>query len=173
MSFITDILPFIGTALGGPFGGMAASFVGDKLGIPAATIDTVKQVLGGMSPEKLAELKVQDQEFQIKMAQMGYDSLEKITTLNNSVLIEVNKTMQEETKSEHWPSYSWRPFIGFSFGAYITSLWLLPLFKVVPVMLTPDITMAIGAVLGVASFFRGKAQADPAVQNTSVITQKG
>ncbi len=173
MNILSDLLPFIGTALGGPLGGMAASFIGDKLGIPASTVDSVKSVLTGMSPEKLAELRNLDNEFQVKMAQMGYDSLEKITALNNSVLIEVNKTMQVEAGAEHWPTYGWRPFIGFSFGAYVNSLWLLPLFNVTPVMLTPDITMAIGAILGVASFFRGKAQADPAVQNTSQITQKG
>lgn len=173
MSFLTDILPFIGTALGGPLGGMAASAVGEKLGIPAATVDTIKQVLGGMPPEKVAELKEADNNFQIKLAQMGYDSLEKITELNNSIILAVNTTMQVEAKAEHWPTYGWRPFIGFSFGAYISSLWLLPLFKVTPVMLSPDITMAIGAILGVASFFRGKAQADPNVQTPANITSKG
>lgn len=173
MSFLTDILPFIGTALGGPLGGMAAQMVGDKLGIPAATIDTVKQVLGGMPPEKVAELKQAEFEFQEKMAQMGYDSLEKITTLNNGVILAVNNTMQVEAKAEHWPTYGWRPFIGFSFGGYITSMWVLPLFHITPITLGPDLVMAIGAILGVASWFRGKAQADPSVQTPSQITSKG
>lgn len=173
MSILTDILPFIGTALGGPLGGIATSFIGEKLGMSEATVGTVKAVLGGMPPEKLAEYKDHELEFQVKMAQMGYDSLEKITELNNSIILAVNTTMQVEAKAEHWPTYGWRPFIGFSFGAYISSLWLLPLFKVTPVMLTPDITMAIGAILGVASWFRGKAQADPNVQGTPQITSKG
>ena len=172
-SIITDILPFLGTALGGPLGGAAASFIGDKLGLQGSTVDSIKSVLSGMPPEKVAELKIADNEFQIKMAALGYDSLAKITELNNSVILAVNTTMQAEVKSEHWPSYGWRPFIGFSFGAYVNSLWLLPLFKVTPVLLTPDITMAIAAILGVASYFRGKAQADPEVQNTSQVTQKG
>jgi hypothetical protein len=170
---IKTVLPWIGTALGGPLGGIAASFVGDKLGIPVATVDTVKAVLNGMSPEKVVELKSIDYAFQEKMAQMGYDNLQKLENINASVLIEVNKTMQAEAASEHWPSYSWRPFIGFMFGLYIASMFILPLFGISPVKLDADMVMAIGAILGVASYFRGKAQADPIVQNTSQITQKG
>lgn len=170
---IKTILPWLGTALGGPLGGMAASFVGDKLGIPAATVDTVKSVLNGLSPEKIAELKAADYEFQLKMTQMGYDSIYRIEQLNSSVVIEVNKTMQEETHAEHWPSYTWRPYIGFMFGNYVASLFILPLFHITPVKLESEIVMVIGAILGVASFFRGKAQADPMVQNTSTVTQKG
>lgn len=74
---------------------------------------------------------------------------------------DVNTTMQAEAGSEHWPTYSWRPFIGFMFGAYIGSMWLLPLFGKQPAPLSPDLTLAIGAILGVASWFRGKMQADP------------
>ena len=170
---IKTILPWLGTALGGPLGGMAASFVGDKLGMPAATVDTVKAVLNGMTPEKVAELKAADYDFQLKMTQMGYDSIYRIEQLNSSVVIEVNKTMQAEAAAEHWPSYSWRPFIGFMFGLYIASMFLLPLWGVTPVKLDSELVLTIGAILGVASFFRGKAQADPMVQNTASVTQKG
>jgi hypothetical protein len=45
------------------------------------------------------------------------------------------------------------------------SLFVLPLFKVQPVTLSPDLTLTIAAVLGVASFFRGKAQADPRINS--------
>lgn len=166
-------LPWLATALGGPLAGVAADFVGDKLGMSKASVDTVKAVLNGMPPEKVAELKEADYAFQIKMAELGYNSVYQLEQLNANVLIEVNKTMQAEAASEHWPSYSWRPFIGFMFGLYIASMFLLPLFGVQPVKLDADMVMAIGAILGVASYFRGKAQADPIVQNTSQVTQKG
>jgi hypothetical protein len=77
----------------------------------------------------------------------------------------VNTTMQSEAASDHWPTYSWRPFIGFMFGAYVASMWLLPLFGKTPVTLGADLTLAIGGILGIASFFRGKAQADPSINN--------
>lgn len=169
---VKNMLPWIGTALGGPLGGMAASFVGDKLGLSNATIDSVKSVLSGMPPEKVAELRIADQEFQLKLVSVGYDNLQKLEQLNASVVIEVNKTMQAEATAEHWPSYSWRPFIGFMFGLYIAAMWILPMFGKTPVVLGNDIVLAIGGILGVASWFRGKAQADPAVQ-TSQVTSKG
>lgn len=165
---VKDILPFIGTALGGPLGGAAAAFVGSKLGIPDATIATVTSALQGMTPEKLAALKTADNEFQLQMAQAGFDSTYKIAQLNIQAQADVNKTMQVETTSEHWASWMWRPFIGFTFGFYINSLWVLPLFHITPIPLNSDIVLAIGGILGVASWFRGKAQADT---NNTAITQ--
>lgn len=174
---IKSALPWLATALGGPLAGIAADFVGDKLGMSKASVDTVKSVLNGMSPEKVAELQQADNDFKLKMIQMGYDSTYRIEQLNVNAAMQnasdVNKTMQVEATSEHWPSYSWRPFIGFMFGLYIASMFLLPLFHVTPVELKSDLVLTIGAILGVASYFRGKAQADPIVQNTSQVTQKG
>lgn len=158
---LSTLLPTIATALGGPLAGIAAKFVTDKLGLPEDTAKNVNAILSGMSPEKLAELKQHDQELQVKLAELGYHNVEAIAELNTRALEAVNKTMQTEAASEHWPTYGWRPFIGFMFGAYIGSMWLLPLFGKTPVILNPDLTMAIGAILGVASFFRGKMQADP------------
>lgn len=170
MSTFTDIvksaLPFISTALGGPFAGLATSFLADKIGIPNATVKTITDVLSGMSPEKLAEYRQADNDFQLKLASMGYDSIEKLEELNVRSIEAVNKTMQTEATSEHWASWFWRPFIGFTFGLYVSSLWVLPLFHVAPIMLPPEVTMAIGAILGVASWFKGKAMAD--VNNTAV-----
>lgn len=161
LALVKSVLPFIGTALGGPLGGAAAAFIGSKLGIPEATVQAVTATLSGMTPEALSTLKETENEFQLKMAGLGYDSTEKLEELNVRAIEAVNKTMQAEVGAEHWPSYSWRPFIGFMFGTYVSSLWILPLFHVVPVILTPDMTICIGGILGIASWFRGKAQADP------------
>lgn len=161
MDLIKSILPWIGTALGGPLGGTAAAFVASKLGMPDATVENIKQVLSGMPPEKIAELKQYEYNFQMKMAEMGYSSLHQMEELNIRALEAVNKTMQVEAAAEHWPTYSWRPFIGFMFGLYVASLFMLPLFNVTPVKMDADMVAAIGAILGIASWFRGKAQADP------------
>lgn len=74
---------------------------------------------------------------------------------------DINKTMQAEAAADHWPTYSWRPFIGFSFGAYINAQWLLPLFSIAPPQIDAQLMLAIGTILGVASWYRGKMQADP------------
>ena len=72
-------------------------------------------------------------------------------------------TDKSTTPHDHWPTYSWRPFIGFSFGLYVNSLWLLPLLKIAPFVMPAEVVVAVGGILGVASFFRGKMQADPNV----------
>lgn len=183
LDIIKVALPWIGTALGGPLGGEAASFVGEKLGLSNATVDTVKNVLAGMSPEKLAEFKQHDQEFQLKMVALGYDQLYRIDQLNAQSAAEVNKTMQVEATSEHWPTYGWRPAIGFavafnlisaSFVVFIAYMLKPELVPQIPGMLTAQAGLNAVAmpVLGIASYFRGKAQADPEIQ-TAVVSSKG
>jgi hypothetical protein len=183
LDIIKAALPWIGTALGGPLGGAAASFIGDKLGLPSATVSTITSVLSGMSPDKLAELKEHDQDFQLKMAQMGYDQVYKLEQLNQQFASEsanaVNKTMQLEVTSEHWPTYSWRPAIGFSVAfnlmsaslvVFIAYMFKPDLVPQIPGMLTAQAGLNAVAmpILGIASYFRGKAQADPTVQTTPV-----
>jgi len=85
---------------------------------------------------------------------------------------DINKTMQTETTSEHWPSFSWRPAIGFSFAAYLNAQWLLPLFHISAPVVDSQLMVVVGAILGVASYFRGKAQADPEVPSQQV-TKRG
>ena len=76
---------------------------------------------------------------------------------------DINASMRAEVYADHWPSYSWRPAVGFSFAAYITAQWSLPLLHIAPPQIDAQLMLAIGSILGVASWFRGKMQADPAV----------
>lgn len=165
---IKGILPWIGTALGGPLGAGVATFVASKLGVPE---DTVTQTLTNMvgNPEDAVKLKQLELDFQSHCLELGYKNITDLEQINSTVLVEVNKTMQTEASSDHWPSYSWRPAIGFCFAAYILSLCILPLFHVVPVTLNSDMVLCIGGILGVASYFRGKSQAI----NASSVSDKG
>lgn len=39
----------------------------------------------------------------------------------------VNATMREESRSEHWVQYTWRPFVGFTFiGIILNNYVLIP-----------------------------------------------
>lgn len=82
----------------------------------------------------------------------------------------VNQTMQAEAKADHWPTYSWRPFVGYCFGfAWIGAYFIIPILRgwwpnIVQPTIPPEAWIAIGGVLGVASFFRGKMQADPGIK---------
>lgn len=64
--FLRTIVPLLGTALGGPLGGAAASFIADKLGIQEKTIEAVSEVLnsGKMSADQIASLKLAEIDFQ-------------------------------------------------------------------------------------------------------------
>jgi hypothetical protein len=79
--FIKKMLPMLGTALGGPLGGMAVEAIGSALGITNATTDNIKQALQGATPDQVLALKKAEQEFAVQMAALGFNStkdLEKI-----------------------------------------------------------------------------------------------
>lgn len=94
--------------------------------------------------------------------------------------IQVNDTMRTEATAEHWPTYAWRPFIGFCFGvALLISVLVVSVAYISVIFGKGDLEMlnhlpgfltAMAAllavpmpVLGIASYFRGKMQADPMV----------
>lgn len=115
-----------------------------------------------------------------QLAQIAADVTKAEIAADVADTASVNQTMQVEAKSDHWPTYSWRPFVGFCFGllglfsgltvagAYLgvmafhanpTVLGQLPgmLGSEAAVMAT------MAPVLGIASYFRGKMQANPTV----------
>ena len=161
MDWLKTIAPTAATLLGGPLAGMAVKFIADQIGIPATTVDAVTTALTGLNetPEGRIKLAEIDAALRTHAIDSGID-LERLALQNAS---DVNKTMQAEASSEHWPSYSWRPFCGFIFGAmFLGTYFVLPLLKI-PVPTVPvEAWAAMGSVLGIASWFRGKAQADPA-----------
>ena|SRR2546428_876540 len=94
---------------------------------------------------KAAELKAQ-----LALELMKDDNAVALATINA-----VNATMQAEAKSEHWPQYSWRPTIGFTFAAIlINNYLLLPYFKaygLVPLDIPAAVWSAFLVILGAAS----------------------
>jgi hypothetical protein len=94
---------------------------------------------------------------------------------------QVNETMRKEADAEHWPTYSWRPAIGFAvaFNVASSSVLVVGVFAAqvfgaqgasAAVAALPSALGALAAItamaapiVGVASYFRGKMQADPAV----------
>jgi hypothetical protein len=84
VSGIRKAFPFISAAasLGGPFGVMAAAAVGKAIGAdkpPQGTEDSITNALATAmaNPDQLLALKKAEQDFQVKMNEMGLD-LEKI-----------------------------------------------------------------------------------------------
>jgi hypothetical protein len=165
---IKTVLPWIGTALGGPLGAGVATFIASKLGVPETTISETLNAMVA-DPAKLNEARQLDREYQLHLAALGYTNLRALEELNVKKMeldvrsIEaVNKTMQVEAAAEHWPTYSWRPFNGFMFGICIFGVYfLLPMLEVKPPDVPTEVWLTWGSILGIASYFRGKTQADP------------
>lgn len=154
--------PLLGTLIGGPAGAAVGSIVASALGV-GATPSEVSQALA-TNPDAAVKLKQIESDQAVKLQELAVNAENNRLIADTAAIAAINTTIQTEAKSDHWPTYWWRPFIGMSFGLYVTSLWILPLIGKAPVTLSPDITLAIGGILGVASWFRGKAQADSSVK---------
>lgn len=160
-SEVGQAAPVLGGLLFGPAGGAIGSIVASALGTPndpAAVQEALKS-----SPDAAVKLRQIEADQAVRLQELTVTAENNRLIADTAAIASVNTTMQSEDKSDHWPTYTWRPFIGFTFGLYVISLAVLPLFKVQPVVLTPDITLAIGGILGIASYFRGKMQSDPNV----------
>lgn len=182
MDWLKTLAPTAATLLGGPLAGMAVKFLADKMGAPAETVDAVTTALAGLNetPEGRIKLAEIDAALRTHAIDAGID-LERLAVANAG---DVNKTMQAEAASEHWPTYTWRPSIGFSVALNVamTSITVALAYVMVifwdkkPEVLSylPAMIGAMAAlvgvvapILGIASWFRGKAQADPGILTTN------
>lgn len=154
--------PILGTLIGGPAGTAIGAMIASGLGV-GNTPDEVSQALA-INPDAAVKLKQIEATRQTELQTLLVQSEANRLAADTAVIQAVNATMQVEAKADHWPTYAWRPFCGFVFGVMFLGVYfVLPLLKLpVPVVPT-EAWLAIGGVLGVASYFRGKAQADPAV----------
>ena len=145
-------LPMLGAALPLPGGAVLGTALANYIGGDKDPDKLLAAISGNADMlQKAREFETTHQETILKIQ----------VEAETARIVEVNKTMQTEASSDHWPTYSWRPFIGFMFGLYIASFVVLPLFHLNPVMITPELTFAVGSILGITAWFRGKMQADP------------
>lgn len=78
---VKTVAPWIGTALGGPLGGMAIEAIANAIGVSEKTTERLQQAIQGMTPDEALALKKADQDFAIQMQSLGYKNivdLEKI-----------------------------------------------------------------------------------------------
>lgn len=71
MDFLKSLVPMLGAALGGPFGGIAAGFIAEKLGLDGKTVDSVTKALGDgkMTAEQVSAIRLAEIDFSKFMAQ--------------------------------------------------------------------------------------------------------
>lgn len=72
---VKTVAPVLGTALGGPLAGAAASFIADKMGLQEKTVEAIENAFtaGRMGPEQIASLKIAELDFKKFLAQNKID----------------------------------------------------------------------------------------------------
>ena len=65
---VGSVAPILGGTLGGPFGAMAGKFIADKLGVDESDLP---DVIGSANPDTMLQIKNLDNEFKVKMKELG------------------------------------------------------------------------------------------------------
>lgn len=81
---VKSIAPTIGTALGGPLGGIAGLALTKALGLgedSAKDETTLAAAIQGASPDQLLTLKKADQDFAQQMQKLGFENLEALEAI--------------------------------------------------------------------------------------------
>ncbi len=158
-------------------GGERAGEVAEKV------VDVARTVTGHEDPQAAAQAIERDPELQIRLQQAMAPVLIAQYEAETRRLESVNETMRAESRSEHWPQYSWRPFWGFASGLafFIVTVFVCALgwmaisgrmpeaLVTLPMLIANFATLfAIpGAILGVSAWHRGKQQRIAAGESTT------
>jgi hypothetical protein len=101
-AIISSVAPWIGTALGGPIGGMAVTAVSNALGLSDKTEAGIKQALSGVTPEQMLALKEADNSFSLQMQALGFQNQKDLAKLNDDD--RANARLREMTVKDRLPA---------------------------------------------------------------------
>jgi len=81
--FVGKFAPMLGAAVGGPFGVAAGAIIGNVLGIKDAKPEDIKAAIanGTLTGEQIVALKLAEQEFSAKMAELDINSAKDLEAL--------------------------------------------------------------------------------------------
>jgi hypothetical protein len=99
---VKSIAPTIGTALGGPLGGIAGVALTKALGLGDATAKdeaALATAVQGASPDQLLALKQADQEFALQMQKLGFENLEALEAIAAG---DRANAREREIKTQDW-----------------------------------------------------------------------
>lgn len=158
---VGKVAPILGTLIAGPAGSAVGALVASALGSPA---DPQSVSVALANPDAAVRLRQIEASRQTELHGLLVQAEGNRLAAETSQLQAVNATMQAEAASNHWPTYSWRPFCGFIFGVtFFGCYFVLPLMERTIPNVPFEAWAALGAILGVASWYRGKMQADPKI----------
>lgn len=174
---VAKAAPLLGTLIGGPAAPAIGALIASVLGTES-TPSAVSRALA-TNPDAAVKLAQIESDQKVKLQELATDQAKAEIVSATQAASDVNKTMQAEAASEHWPTYGWRPAIGFSVAIAVL-LSVLTVFAAYGAAILynraeglaqlPGILAAIAGIigvvspiLGIASWYRGKMQADPSI----------
>lgn len=83
-SLVKTVAPTIGTALGGPLGGVAGLALAKVLGVPESSTgddSALATAVQGATPDQLLALKKADQDFALQMQKLGFENLQALEAI--------------------------------------------------------------------------------------------
>ena len=105
MEFLSKIAPWLGAAAGGPPAllAMAAKEISDALGydVPADS-EKIAAAVSGATQEQLVKLKELDQGFQLKMQELGFNTLDSLVKAEVSDKASARQMQVEALKQDGW-----------------------------------------------------------------------
>jgi hypothetical protein len=150
-ALVGTVAPGIATALGGPLAGLAVSALTNALGLPSgSTEDDVAATMKTATPDQLLALKKADQDFAVRMEELGID-LEKVNAADRDSA----RRMQTETRSRMPAFIALMSLAGF-FG-----ILLCMIFVTLPATAEAPLNIMLGVlgtlVVGISNFFYGSS----------------
>jgi len=140
-SIIKTVAPWIGTVLGTPLAGMAIAAAADALGASDKTVDGIKKALSGATPEQMLALKNADDQFALRMRELGFAQIKDLETLAVADRDSARK-MQMTIHSVVPAALTW--VVGGTFGAVLAFLFL----RDVPVANRDIVVYMVGQLSG-------------------------
>ena len=118
------IAPLLGTAIGGPLGGVAATFIADKLGLEEKTVDAVTDALSAskLNPAQIEQLRMAEIDFK-KFVETNKIDMAKLDVENTKDA----RAMQVATRSKMPAILS--VMITFGFFAILGAMFKYPEIK--------------------------------------------
>ena len=150
-ALVGTVAPGIATALGGPLAGLAVSALTNALGLPSgSTEDDVAARMKTATPDQLLALKKADQDFAVRMEELGID-LEKVNAADRDSA----RRMQTETRSRMPAFIALMSLAGF-FGILLCMIFVtLPATAVAPLNIMLGVLGTL--VVGISNFFYGSS----------------
>ena len=136
-SIVKAVAPTLGTALGGPAGGMAAKIISEKiLGKPDASEAEIEDFLLTASPEQMLELKKLDAQFAVDMKKLDIDVFR--------IESDDKKSARAMFGINIWPQISLTAL--FTVGYFVVLIVLLTGSVSIPVESQPVVNVVIGVL---------------------------